>query len=65
MNYIVGNASVVVPTYGTASAALAVKALEPLFPGRRIVGLSARYIQGIDQEGGGAFHCITQQEPAE
>jgi len=65
MNYIVGNASVVVPTYGTKSADLAVKALGPLFSGRRIIGCSARYIQGIDQEGGGAFHCITQQEPAE
>ncbi len=65
MNWIVGNAAVVIPTYGTKSADLAVKALEPLFPGRRIVGLSAKYIMGTEQEGGGAFHCMTQQEPEE
>jgi agmatine deiminase len=59
-NFYVCNACVVVPTYGTAWDGEAVERIGALFPGRRPVGVDARAIL----TGGGAIHCITQQEPA-
>jgi agmatine deiminase len=60
MNFIIGNASVVVPHYGTPSADAALRAIAAAFPSRRIVGINSTAIL----TGGGSFHCITQQEPA-
>jgi agmatine deiminase len=60
VNFYIANHTVVVPTYGTPHDDAAVEAIGRLFPGRRAVGVSARAIL----EGGGAFHCITQQVPA-
>ena len=60
MNFLIGNSTVVVPTYGTPTASKVVEALKPFFPGRNVIGLPSRYIL----TGGGSFHCITQQQPA-
>lgn len=60
MNFIIGNKTVVVPTYGTASADQAVSILQDVFPDRKVIGLPSNAIL----TGGGSFHCITQQEPA-
>jgi agmatine deiminase len=59
MNFIIGNKTVVMPIYNDRGVS-ALSALAKLFPTHKVVGLSAAAI--LTQ--GGAFHCITQQEPA-
>ncbi|HEY6463355.1 MAG TPA: agmatine deiminase family protein, partial [Polyangiaceae bacterium] len=59
VNFYVANRAVVVPTYGARWDDEAVERIGALFPGRRTVGVDARAVLS----GGGAFHCITQQEP--
>jgi agmatine deiminase len=62
MNFLIANGAVIVPLYDDESAgARAVEALESLFPERKVIGLPSRAIL----TGGGSFHCITQQEPAQ
>jgi agmatine deiminase len=59
VNFYVANAAVVVPTYGSPGDDEAVERIGALFPGRRAVAIDARAVL----TGGGAFHCITQQQP--
>ena len=59
VNFYVANATVVVPTYGSPGDDEAVERIGALFPGRRPVAIDARAVL----TGGGAFHCITQQQP--
>jgi len=60
MNFYVANGLVVVPQYGGSADGQALETLASLFSGRRISGHRA-----VDLAWGlGAFHCITQQQPA-
>jgi agmatine deiminase len=60
MNFLVANAAVVVPLYGTENDQAAVTVIQALFPDRTVTGLRADHIL----TGGGSFHCISQQIPA-
>jgi agmatine deiminase len=64
MNFVIANGVVVVPVYGTPSAAQALEALARVFPTREVIGLPSHGLLGSGLSGGGSFHCITQQEPA-
>jgi agmatine deiminase len=59
LNFYIANGAVVIPIYGSPADGAAVDALAGMFPGRPAVGLEARAIL----TGGGAFHCITKQQP--
>lgn len=59
-NYYVANGVVVVPQYGDPRDAEALALLAPLFPNRAVVGVRALALI----TGGGAWHCVTQQQPA-
>ncbi len=66
MNFVIGNKVVAVPVYNDEGDK-AVAALAKIFPDHKVVGLSARALLMAGDEdapGGGAFHCITQQETA-
>jgi len=59
MNFYIGNAAVVVPTYGAPNDEAAVELIGALFPDRVARGVRADHIL----VGGGSFHCISQQVP--
>ncbi len=59
-NFYIGNGFVAVPTYQDENDAQALAILSDLFPGRQVIGANATGLI----TGGGAFHCVTQQQPA-
>jgi agmatine deiminase len=60
MNFYIGNRRVLMPTFGSRWDQPAREALQALFPRHEVIGSSARALL----EGGGTFHCMTQQEPS-
>ncbi|MEM7397873.1 MAG: agmatine deiminase family protein [Pseudomonadota bacterium] len=63
LNFAIANSIVVVPVFDTSSQADALRRLQAVFPDRKVVGLPALGILGSGNAGGGAFHCITREEP--
>ena len=60
LNFYIANGVVVVPTFDDPADRGVLETLGRLFPGRQIRGIHA-----VDLVWGlGAFHCITQQQPA-
>lgn len=59
MNFYIANHKVLVPVYGTPSEEAALAGMQRLFPAREVVGVNACGLL----RGGGAFHCMTQQQP--
>ncbi len=60
LNFYIANGLVVVPTFDDPGDAVALQTLGKIFPDRRI-----HPIRAVDLVWGlGAFHCITQQQPA-
>jgi agmatine deiminase len=51
---------VIVPAYGAPNDEAARAGVAKLFPTHRVLSVPAKDLL----EGGGAFHCITQQVPA-
>lgn len=59
-NFYIANGAVIVPQFEDTADRAVVEILGRQFPDREIIGLPARdLVWGL-----GAFHCITQQEPA-
>jgi agmatine deiminase len=63
MNFVIANAVVVVPVYGTPTQEAALEGLQAAFTDRKVIGVSSKGLLGFGEAGGGSFHCITQQEP--
>jgi agmatine deiminase len=59
-NFYIANSCVLVPTFADSVDDAALSILRECFPDRRIIGIDCReLIWGL-----GAFHCLTQQQPA-
>jgi agmatine deiminase len=59
-NFYIANTSVLVPTFADPADEAALSILRECFPNRRVIGIDCReLIWGL-----GAFHCLTQQQPA-
>ena len=59
-NFYIANTVVLAPTYADDNDDRAISILRDCFPNRRVIGIDCReLIWGL-----GAFHCLTQQQPA-
>ncbi|MEI6712757.1 MAG: agmatine deiminase family protein [Verrucomicrobiota bacterium] len=59
-NFYIGNKVVLLPVFADPNDARAIEVLQSVFPERQIVPIDCReLIWGL-----GAFHCLTQQQPA-
>ena len=59
-NFYIANTCVLFPTYADPNDEIALSTVQKFFPDRRVIGIDCReLIWGL-----GAFHCLTQQEPA-
>ena len=59
-NFYIANKVVILPVFGDSTDAWATTVLQTVFPGRKVIGIDCReLIWGL-----GAFHCLTQQQPA-
>ncbi len=59
-NFYIANKNVLVPTYADPNDQQVLERLTALFPDRRVIGIDCQeLIWGL-----GAFHCLTQQQPA-
>jgi agmatine deiminase len=59
-NFYIANRCVLVPTFADRADEAALSVLRECFPDRRVIGIDCReLIWGL-----GAFHCLTQQQPA-
>jgi agmatine deiminase len=59
-NFYIANSCVLVPTFADSADQVALSLLRDCFPNRRVIGIDCReLIWGL-----GAFHCLTQQQPA-
>jgi agmatine deiminase len=59
-NFYIANSCVLLPTFADPNDQVALSTLQKFFPDRRVVAIDCReLIWGL-----GAFHCLTQQQPA-
>ena len=60
INFYVANGGVIVPGYGVPADAKALSTIQAAYPDRKVVMVQVNAIAA----GGGAIHCITQEQPA-
>ena len=59
-NFYIANSAILLPTFADANDKWAISVMERAFPDRKVVPIDCRdLIWGL-----GAFHCLTQQQPA-
>jgi agmatine deiminase len=60
VNFYIANTCVLLPIYADPNDKIALSTIQQFFPRRRVIGIDCReLIWGL-----GAFHCLTQQQPA-